>query len=363
MKVLQVSDARGWSGGTQQVLLLCEELRNKGAKVTLVTNTESELQKRGTKSGLRIVPLRMRQDYDLAAVWQLRKLILKEKFDLIHAHHSTAHAISLLAAKLSGIPSLVVTRRVIFGIKNNPFSKWKYCSPRISKFIAVCSQIKSLLSKYGVDQDRVAVIPSAVDLERFQPVCDKAEARQKWGIAPTEMVIGTVGNNGWFKGYPYLMQAAEVVSHKHPEARFFFCGKGTEELSKLARELQIESKVILSGFRNDIPQILSCFDTFVLPSLQEGIATAGIEAMASGLPVVGTQVGGIPDIVTEKSGMLVPPANPQALADAILHLIERPQLREQMGKEGRALAEQKFSKEKVTAEILELYRTSLNGSS
>src|SRR4030067_1335757 len=119
MKVLEISDARGWSGGTQQVLLLCDELQKRGESVTLVTNTESELEKRAARIGLNVLPVRMRQDYDLLAVWQLRNLILKHKFDVIHAHHPTAHALSLLAAKLSGIPSLIVTRRVVFRIKQN----------------------------------------------------------------------------------------------------------------------------------------------------------------------------------------------------------------------------------------------------
>jgi glycosyltransferase involved in cell wall biosynthesis len=360
MKILEVSDSRTWSGGTQQVLLLCQELSRRGEDVTLVTNTETELEKRATAAGLKVKPIRMRQDYDLLAAWKIRDLILEEKFDIIHAHHPTAHAISLLAAKLSGIPSLIVTRRVIFKIKNNPFSKWKYQSSRINRYVAVCQAVKQLLEDYGVNHGRVEVIPSAVDLLRFNLNQDRETARKRWGILKENIVVGTVGNNSWFKGYPYLLEAAIIVTGKHPQTKFFFCGKGTEQLFGQTQELGLEKNIILSGFRTDIPDILACFDIFVLPSLQEGIATAGIEAMASGLPLIGTQVGGIPDIVSKENGSLVPPGNPQALAEAILKLIENPILAENLGLAGRRIAEQRFSKEKVAGQILELYQDSLN---
>jgi len=360
MKILEVSDSRTWSGGTQQVLLLCQELSRREEDVTLVTNTESELEKRGVASGLKVKPIRMRQDYDLLAAWKIRDLIIKEKFDLIHAHHPTAHAISLLAAKLSGIPSLIVTRRVIFKMKNNPFSKWKYQSFRINRYVAVCQAVKRLLEDYGVNHGRVEVIPSAVDLLRFNLSQDKETARKRWGILKEDIVVGTVGNNGWFKGYTYLLQAARIVTGKHPRTKFFFCGKGTEQMLIQAEELGLEKNVILSGFRTDIPDILACFDIFVLPSLQEGIATAGIEAMASSLPLIGTQVGGIPDIVSKENGLLVPRGNSQALAEAILKLLENPILAKNLGLAGRKMAEQRFSKEKVASQILELYQDSLN---
>ena len=224
MKILEVSDSRTWSGGTQQVLLLCQELSRRGEDVTLVTNTESELEKRAVASELKVKPIRMRQDYDLLAAWKIRDLILEEKFDILHAHHPTAHAISLLAAHLSGIPSLVVTRRVIFKMKNNPFSKWKYQSSRINRYVAVCQEVKRILGNYGVNHGRVEVIPSAVDLGRFNLDTDKELARKRWNIHKGEVVIGTVGNNSWFKGYSYLLQAAKIVTGKHPQSRFFFCG-------------------------------------------------------------------------------------------------------------------------------------------
>jgi len=360
MKILEVSDSRTWSGGTQQVLLLCQELSKRGEDVTLVTNTESELEKRAMATGLKVKPIRMRQDYDLLAAWKIRDLILEEELDIIHAHHPTAHAISLLAAKLSGVPSLIVTRRVIFKMKNNPFSKWKYQSSRINHYVAVCQAVKRLLEDYGVNHGRVEVIPSAVDLLRFHLNQDKETARKTWGILKEDIVVGTVGNNSWFKGYPYLLEAAKIVTGKHPRAKFFFCGKGTQQLFGQAQELGLEKNAILSGFRTDIPDILACFDIFVLPSLQEGIATAGIEAMASGLPLIGTQVGGIPDLISQENGWLVPPGNPQALAEVILKLIENPILAKNLGQAGRRIAEQRFSKEKVAGQILELYQDSLN---
>src|SRR4030067_1393500 len=142
----------------------------------------------------------MRQDYDLIAAWKLRDLIRKHSFDLIHAHHPTAHAISLIAARLSGIPGLVVTRRVIFKIKRNPFSRWKYLSHRINRFVAASNAIGRILQRYGVPPARVAVIPDAVDLERFNPKYDREEARKQLGIGISEKVIGTGGNIGWVKG-------------------------------------------------------------------------------------------------------------------------------------------------------------------
>ena len=255
----------------------------------------------------------------------------------------------------------MVTRRVSFQPKSNPFSQWKYRSSAIKKYIAVSRHVAETLIRYGVKSERLSVIPDAIELN-FTKAGRSREFRDQLGIRADEIVIGNVGSYSPFKGYEYLVRAAQVVLKKHPNCRFLFCGGGTQRLSKLAQELGIAEKIILLSFRDNIPEVLASLDMFVLSSLEEGLSLAGIEAMASGLPLVGTQAGGIPDIISEENGILVPPANSQALADAIAKLVTDPELRRHLGKEGRRKVEQFFSIEKVADQILQLYRASLNGS-
>ena len=197
--------------------------------------------------------------------------------------------------------------------------------------------------------DLMEVVPiGGLDLAQY--------GHQEMATHPT-IKIGSVGRLVEQKGYPCLVEAVKLVSDRVSNVEFFIVGDGEESnhLQNLIKKLDLSEKVKLLGFRSDIPSILSQWDIYVQPSLWEGLCITVVEAIASGLPVVATNVGGIPESVIDGyNGFLVPPGNPEALVNKILELAKNPDLRQQMGNRSRRIAEKKYSLVKMVRDIEEL---------
>ena len=343
MKILYVSEAIGWSGGTQQALMMAGALQKRGHRITLACQAESELKIRAELVGLPTAMVRMRQDYDVPASFEIAKLVRALGIDVLHAQHPTAHALALMAAYWSSPRVFAVTRRVVFPLRRNLFSRLKYLSSRINGYVAISEAVRSELTRAGVRPDRIELIPSVMN----RPLATREEGqalRKEWGFPPNALVITTLANYADFKGQDYLMGAVAKVIAEFPNARFLLAGRDTEKLSPLVQRLQVSSHVHLAGFRADVAQALAASDIFVLPSLQEAAGTALREAMAAGLPSIGTRVGGIPESIENgKTGLLVPPADSDALAEALKRYLRQPEECAHFGKEGQVFVNQHFS--------------------
>ena len=200
-------------------------------------------------------------------------------------------------------------------------------------------------------------------LSRFTNVkADVANKRKELGIPVNACVVTTVARLTSEKGHSHLIDAAkEAVMASADELKFMFVGDGglRQELERKVNQIGLDGKILFLGLRDDIPELLAISDLFVLPSLYEAQGKVLVEAMAAGLPVVATEVGGVPDVVrNEKTGILVPPKNSQALAKAIISLITDKVKAKQMGQAGRQ-AIPEFSVETMVARIDTLYRESL----
>jgi len=196
----------------------------------------------------------------------------------------------------------------------------------------------------------VVTIHSAVDTERFCPREKSAAVLREFGLDSRTPVVGTVARIHRSKGFEHLLQAIAAVSRSNPQCRFLIIGKGREKLAAQLKALDIARHVITSGYREDVPQLLSIIDLFVLPSLREGLGTAILEAMAMGKPVVASRVGGIPEAVKHGlNGLLVPPADAPALAAAISRLLAAPDRCLEMGRRGRLRAERLFDQRVMIA--------------
>ena len=351
----------GWSGGAQQVLLLAGALRRKGHELILACQPGSEISSRAQTAGIPIEFVRMRQDYDLIAVRNVVTLVRKRGIEVLHAQHSTAHAIGLMAAACSGVPVFTVTRRVVFPVKKNLFSRLKYLSARINGYVAISNAVRDELQKAGIAGERIEIIPSVVDA--VQASADEGAAfRQELGLA-NEPVITTVANYADFKGQDFLIKAAARVRQVFPKVQFVLAGRDTEKLETLVDQMSLRRTVYLLGFRKDVPRILAGSDLFVLPSLQEAAGTALREAMAAGLPCVGTTAGGIPESIQDgRTGLLVPPADEKALASALIKLLEAPDMAQELAKAGETFAREKFSLDSAAGRTESFYKRLLDGA-
>jgi len=231
-----------------------------------------------------------------------------------------------------------------------------------TRVVAVSNYLKrELEQKWRFTSDQVTVIHNGVDFEAFDIQPGKSSLRTELGLEPGTPLIGMVGNIRGPKAYRYFVEAARLVSDRMPECRFLIVGHGEgdllNELIGQIEALGLKGKVILTGFRHDVAQILAQLDVFMLSSLSEGLSIATIEAMGLGKPVVVTDSGGPGEIVRDgETGYLVPTADPKALADRAMELLQNHSLAERMGLAARADVRLRFSLDQNVLSYEQLYR-------
>jgi glycosyltransferase involved in cell wall biosynthesis len=207
-------------------------------------------------------------------------------------------------------------------------------------------------------------IPNGVDLTRFFPQDPHEGLRASLGIPKGLPVIGSIGRFVPYKGYAYLVEAARLVREVRPEIHWLLLGDGElrGELMRRCRAMGLDQQVHFAGWRDDVPDVLTLFDVFILPSLGEHFGRVLIEAMAMAKAVVATDAGGVPEIVIHgETGLLVPPADPQAIAEAVLALLQDPTRAARLGAAGRRRAESEFSLARHAQAVEALYQEILGG--
>ncbi|MDD4005279.1 MAG: glycosyltransferase family 4 protein [Elusimicrobiaceae bacterium] len=353
MKLLFASESHGWSGGANQMLLTAGELAARGHKIIFAVPSDGAVGRRALGAGFEVRDLRIRQDYDVKSALAVKRIARDCHADLVHAHHPRAHAVCLIAKYLGMAQPLIVTRRVIFRIRVNPFSALKYRSSRIDAYLAVCNAAKTELVKGGVEAERVTVIPSAVDFNKYTVA---RELRAKLEFKPP-FRVGMVGHYSWFKGHDCMIAAAPAILKEFPDTVFVFAGRDTNLLADKVRAAGIEKNVEILGERNDVPEILAGLQLFAMPSRQEGIATALIEAHSAGVPAVASNIGGIPDVMLPgETGEMVQVENAPALAAAVIKILGDPAIAGRYADAAFARAREKFALPSVCDRLEAFYR-------
>jgi glycosyltransferase involved in cell wall biosynthesis len=255
------------------------------------------------------------------------------------------------------IPLRIASRRVDFPLKKNFLSRLKY-KRNLDSMIAISDAVKNVLVRGGVSPDIISVIPSGIDFSAFETSSSSDYLHRELSFEKDDYLVGIVAHLADHKGHKYLIQATEILKKKAPKVKVIIVGEGPlmMDLTQQAKETHVEDMVFFLGFREDIHQILSSLDLFVMSSFLEGMGSSILDAMAHRLPVVATQVGGIPEVVIhEDTGLLVPPRRPDALARAILRLHENRELADRLGKRGFDVVHKRFSSESMALRIIDLY--------
>jgi L-malate glycosyltransferase len=336
--LLHVNTERNWRGGEAQTLLLAQGLQARGHRCGLAVPGGSPLEVRAREAGLGVLPFSSRGEFDLKAIRRLALILDARSPTLIHYH--TSHAITLgsLASLRAGRRPAVASRRVSFPLSRNPLARLKY-SWRVDRVIAVSEAIRDTLLAAGVRRERVVVIPSAVDLKRLRTTADRASGRRALGVGEAEFLVGAAGHLAPHKGHAVLVEAARRVAATDPNFRFVLAGTGEREADLLGRIEAAGLSTIfrLTGFRKEIAGTMSALDVLAFPSLSgEGSPAVLKEAMACGVAVVASDISGVREIVQDgREGLLVPPGDSEALADALLRLARDPKLRVECTRRGR----------------------------
>ena len=355
---IHVDTQRAWRGGQRQVLLTVVGLRERGHRALLVAHPDGQLAQRASE-GHDLVRMAPRAEVDLHAGWKLSRIVKQLRPDIVHAHDPHAVAVAALALSFmtSGkCPGLIASRRVAYHLKGNAFSRWKY--HQVDCFVAASNAIRQMLIDDGIEADRVVTVYEGIDLHRVQAE-PAANIHAEFWLPTHAPIVGAVAALAHEKGHKYLIDAAALVVREVPDARFVILGEGEmrQTLERQVKELHLDKHVLLPGFRADVVSFIKSFDLFVMSSLAEGLGTSLLDAMASSKATVASHTGGIPEAVSHgETGLLVPPRDHHALADAIVDLLKNQERRERMGKAGLERVRRMFSAERMVEETLEAYR-------
>jgi glycosyltransferase involved in cell wall biosynthesis len=355
---LHIDTQRGWRGGQRQVLLTVLGLRERGYRAVLIAHPDGELAKRASE-GHDLLKLAPRTEVDLHAGWKLARIIKQLTPDVVHAHDPHAVAIASLALAFntsSEGPSLVASRRVAFRLNPHAFSRWKY--RQVDCFIAASNSIHTNLVNDGIEASKVITVYEGIDVHRIQAE-PPANIHAEFWLPTNAPIVGATGALTAEKGHRHLIDAAALVIREVPDARFVILGEGDlrPALERQIRELHLDKHVLMPGFRPDVLAFLRSFDLFVMPSIAEGLGTSLLDAMAASKATVATNTGGIPEVVAdEETGLLVPPRDHHALAQAISRLLKDGPARERMGTAGLERVQRVFSAERMVDQTLAVYR-------
>jgi glycosyltransferase involved in cell wall biosynthesis len=363
---LHIDTARTWRGGQNQVLLTVNGLRAIGQRAALAAHPHGELRRRAAE-GLELIPIAPRTEMDLAAAWKFSRLIKRLLPDIVHAHdpHGVAMAslgLSMAAAALRGRrpPALVASRRVDFRLKGNSLSRWKY--RQVDCFIAASEAIRQMLTADGVPAERTVTVHEGIDVERVAST-PPVNVHEAFFLPHGAPLVGNVAALVPHKGQRHLIEAARHVVREMPDARFVILGEGElrEQLERQVNEHHLQKHVLLPGFRTDVIGCIKGFDLFAMSSVTEGLGTSLLDAMACARPIVATTAGGIPEIVEDGvNGVLVPPRDHTAMADAIVRTLKDAELRRRMGDAGLARVTARFTVDRMVAETAAVYERMLN---
>jgi glycosyltransferase involved in cell wall biosynthesis len=352
VNILYVESSRSWGGQEYRTCLEINWLNAHGHQAWLICNPDSQVHSKASELGTRVVTMPLVNRFDPLCSLRLWRFCRQNKIDLLKTYSSKDHWICL-PLFLSGIPlsrARCITDPV--GNRSRAFVFKHGCS----QIVADASVIKrQLVEEHGITPEKIEVIGSAVDLQRFKPPRDRTKFRRELGIGDDIPLIGNIGMIRPDKGQLELVKSVPLVLERCPDARFVVVGQGTGILKRginvrnAIDRAGLADKIIMAGYRWDTPDVFAACDMIVIASLRTEASPIVLrEAFASGRPVIATKVGDIPEIVRDReNGLLIEPGNPQALASAILEFISDPDLAAHCAVNGLRYATENFSFDKM----------------
>ena len=360
IRSLHLNPERTFRGGERQALMLMEGLVERGHEAALVAEPDGGLARRAEEAGLTVYKIRTRGGFDPIGFARVCSRMRELEFDIVHMHTGHAHTLGALASLLSGRGKRIVSRRVVSKAGRNWLGRLKY-RRGADRYVAISQAVKNVLVEGGVKPERISVVYSCVDVNRFENIPDRSPGlRRECGIAEGVLVVGAVGALCPPKDFRCFIEALPLVISEVPRARFVLVGDGElrEDLERRAAALGLgPDRLTFAGWRGDVPEWLSLFDVFVSSSVMEGLGTSVLEALAMKKPVVVTDAGGLPEIVEDgENGLVVPAGDPRALADGITRVLNDDGLRARMAQAGYRMVSERFTPARMVEGTIAVYR-------
>lgn len=355
IKILHTEWSDGFGGQEKRILSEIIGLKQRGYSVSLACRQNSTIRKYAELYGIKTYLLPFSCLYDIRSIFLLVKVLKKERFDIVNTHSSVDSWIGGIAAKIAKVPVLIRTRHLDTPCKRDILHFIHY----LPDMYITCGETmrKNLIEKYGFPEDKTVSIPTGISEEFFNVKRDP-DMKVKYGLDRNSIVITNVGILRRVKGHETTLRAVRSVVKHFPNAKFLLVGEGPyrKTLEDITYTLGVKQYVVFTGFIENIPEVYSFTDVAILSSWSEGIPQSILQAMAAGVPVVATNVGGVPEIVRqEETGLLVNPGDYEGLASGIIKILKNPSFAAGLVKNAKELVKKEYSVEGMLNKIEALY--------
>jgi glycosyltransferase involved in cell wall biosynthesis len=347
INILEMEISTGWGGQEKRTIRLINNLDKKRFNVFYAAQPDSNIVKNRKDIEAIVIPLKMRQSYDLKAIYNLCKIVKNNKIDIISTHSGKDAWLGAIVGKIMN-KKVVRVRHLQTPINSTASYNMS------TKVVTVSKQVKEYLEQKGVKKEKLQTIYTGIDTNKFYPQATDI-LREELKLENETIIIGIVAVLRGAKRHKDLIEA---ISKIDANIKLIIVGDGPqlENIQKIIKDKNLQNRIIMLGHREDIDKILPSFDIFVLPSNMEALGTSILEASACAIPCVGSRVGGIPEcIIDNKTGFLFENQNVNELKIALEKLIFDKSLREQFGKNARKLIEENFSVNAMVTQTQNLY--------
>ncbi len=367
LKVALFTDADVFAGTERHMFDLGCALRDLGASVTIACPAPSPLAERTTAAGLPTLSIPKRGNVDFAAARTLTALLRSGNLDIIHAHNGRTHIAAAIAISRAGRGKLIATQHFLTparaarrGIRAIVASiLHRFAQSKTTHTIAISAAVRDeALRRRDAGSDQITVVHNGIPMPPLESLKPTNEVRHSLGLNEDSPFIFCAARLQKEKDLPTLISAMSQL----PNAHCFIAGEGDEQASLQSQidRLSLSPRVKLLGFRNDVLSLTRACDVFVLPSLAEPFGLAILEAMALARPVIATRAGGPLEIIDDnRSGLLVPPQSPEALAASLQQLLRSPDLRRSFGESALTRFNALFTADRMARQTLAIYRKAL----
>jgi glycosyltransferase involved in cell wall biosynthesis len=350
LRILQVITPSKIAGAERSTTSLCEHLTRAGHTVVVACKQGHALVDVMQSVGLDVRPVPISGKLNVPAAFRLASLARREQVEVINTQLSTAALWGSIAGRLAGIPTVATVRAL--------HTKTVYTLA--DRVIAVSHAVKQHLVAQGMRADIIEVVYNGIDPDRYRLTLTRQQAREQLGLDEAATVFAVLAHLTGKKGHAVFLDAAARIASRAGNHLYLFAGEGPERahLERQAERLGLAERVVFAGFHADVLPLYAAADIVVLPSIaMEGLGRVLMEAGLLGLPAIGTDLGGAPEVVASgETGLIVPPGDVAALADAMLRLGEDAALREAMGNAARDRISRLFTIPAMVEGTLATYR-------
>jgi glycosyltransferase involved in cell wall biosynthesis len=336
--ILHTEWSSGWGGQEQRIILECRKMQQLGHNIIIACQPGSGIFGEAVRQGIPVEKVVIKGSYDIKAIHRLFRIIRKHRIDVVNTHSGKDSWVGGIAAKLAGVPLLVRTRHLSVPISNNPFN---FIHRLFDGFITTGEAIRNtMISDNRIPPEKIVSISTGVDTDRFNPdfACGELKKREL-GIEQNCRVVTMIAVLRSMKRHDLLIEVARQLIGEFPDVRYLVVGEGPMRnvISERLQEAQLQDLFILSGYRTDIPELLSISDIVVLTSDRfEGVPQSLSQAMAMARPVVAAPVGSIPELVINgETGLIAETGNADSFSAALRRLLDDESLRVRIGTAAR----------------------------